>query len=363
MDITLNQLLTPCLSFLGTIVDSVMIGSIRNKINSHEELLDMHEEADKKPTKSLRLVFINTEILPRSDTTPALPDKDWTSTGAWQGKLNCGWPGGADAKVNGMRSKFASPPRFVHAASRDRGSFSDQHLVAENGFAANKSRTVLLQHQAARPSSSLRTLPRRKKSVKFNLKNQERIFDAEEVTTAWVVEPLQRHGEKNLGRIVDVPSASESPEKAIADVVQHRTYTDLINVLEAGCACNCDIAVVKLRDYSYQVEEALRSVEHGLMNNPSDSLLQSSKDDLVAKKDILRMYIHFCIHIENTISLQYRASFEVRIRRLSIRKSSNVRVRGRSDVTTGDVNIRIHNANEVLGVEDKVLVSSTQGSI
>jgi hypothetical protein len=298
-----------------------MIGSVRNKINNHEDLMDMHDVADRKPTKNLRLVFINTDVL-RSAAIPVWADKDWTSTGLWQGKPNHGWPGGADTRVHQLQS-IASPSR-----SEKLGSVSNQVLGANN-FTTTTSRTVPLQHSAARSSWALRASAGPKKSVTFN-----------------------------IARIhANVPSPSESPEQALLESVQHKTHKDLISALEAGCACSPDVAFFKLREHYDHVKQCLRDVEHGLKNSPSDSLLQSAKHDLLAKKRLLSIYTHFCIHIEDAISLQHRAGFEVKIRELSIQKHSNVRVRGRTQLMSGDVKIRIHHENG--DDAEEMLVSST----
>jgi hypothetical protein len=352
-----------------------MIGSVRNKINSHEDLLDMYEEADKKPSKKLHLVFINTEVSSRLDTNLALPQKHWTGVGMWQGKNLNGWAGGSVIKNYGgprpnkppgasiAGSKFATdsrePPganifgRKPDNATRNGATASSaQQPSAVDELTTVKSAIVPF-HRTVEPLKSvlLHSSASHQNSVKFKANNEERIYETDRPATDWVVRASKLQDETSLGRAM-VPIVIEPPEEAFVNAVQHKTYQELIEVLEAGCACDREVAFSKLNEQYDKVKEALKSVQQGLARNASDSLLNSRMRDLAAKKTILNIYVNACLEVENCSALNSRVSFEIFVRSLLIEKSARVLVRTRSDMTTGDVKIRVDHKNRAHEVEE-----------
>ena len=380
---------------VGTIVAKAVIGAYGadyHSINDHNGLRDRYEEADKKPTKKLKLVFINTEVASSHQRINlALPQSEWTSIGHWQGKIRHGWAGGAPCRGSGPISRLKPPPhgtgttrsqpanlpvgsQLPNSLTISRGVHVNPNSASIAGFKRPHSATAS-DSTSSRREEEITTVtssaePRHREILCSSLKSsltrskfsqnpynseqrktqrkflqfkpdvtEERFFYGYEKPMRWVTKTSAILEKDRPRETVDLPRISvDNPVEAFQKAVKDGTCKDLIEVLEAGCACDRDVAFRRLQEQYDIVKNDLHSVKSRFSENLIDRKLKARENDLVNKKAILSIYIQSFFAIEDAVSLHSRAGLEIRLKNLSIGQYQKSRSK-RTEIVSGKLKL------------------------
>lgn len=366
---------------LGTIVDSIIIGTKSHKINTHSDLKRHYDDA-RRNIFSLDLVFINSEVT--ASTSPTQYKKDWNFSGNWVGKQLQGWPGGASAKspesTQKPRPTAAPPPASGMPTSTENsrgnttGPASGVPTTTENargnttGDSQVDDRWTLVEHHnvpahrtTKPPQSNLKNklgvintggAKEKGKSVNFSKTNEEKFFDKEHKANEYVVRSSQVEDEEK-DQSEDL-FALRSAEEVFRDAVQNKTCRDLIQVLEHGAASDPKIAMSGLKEQYSKVKDALNAIHVRMKESPSDALKEQQKD-LGAKRVLLSVYINATYSIDKALTLRHWQCFEFRLHHIELQKVSSEYVQGRTNVLCGKVTTRIVDAREDLVSSTNIL--------
>ena len=163
------------------------------------------------------------------------------------------------------------------------------------------------------------TLVEGKKSVKFRVSHQEKIYDPKGIASEHVVRavdaiPVDDNAqEENL-------ATQRSPEEYLLDVVQKKGARDLIEALKA-CTNIDPLFVDKTLNEQYDnIKRNLHDVKVKRRSQPSNAQLPEQENDLAAKRVIANVYINSFRAIEQVLTMKHWSCFEIRVLHIEVRK-------------------------------------------
>jgi hypothetical protein len=335
---------------IGTIVDSVKVGSGVHRIYDHSDLKRLFDDA--RRTKSdLCVVFINSDV---SSVAQALRtfDKDWSHSGNWQGKFNSGWPGGA-----GIRS-LLEKKAIATVSTRTTGGYKtpkpsdgtsgeaiggEDDILDEWKFTA--SRTVPLHRTMQPPKSALKVRNQQQSpmSVRF-----AKVFESQDYVPQSMASERMVKASQLSSMEKEQAEPSLSPRELLMNALENKGCKELVEALENGAASDPKVAESRLQEQYDFVRNMIGEVEKGLRKDPSNILLLEREKDLQAKKSVLKLYIGSSYWIAKAMSLQHWTAFEIQVRYIELRKTSSVHIEGRTNKLCGKVRIKYFDIAEDL---------------
>jgi hypothetical protein len=320
-------------------VESVNVGHGKIKINDHSELKQYYDDA-RRIGSTIRLQLINTEVANNIATGSAESEREWTGAGNWQGKAIVGWPGGAalrsiveaKAKANVVNSRTdkivtVEQPPGVNAAESASGLDEDAWTTIIS--------TTTSSHRYARPiKPAVKGKEARAmlEKVRFTDKFEER---------SYLIDSMASEIRVKSSQVFD--ALATVSHDSLSDAVQHKQCDDVIRVLEEGSSEDATDPDALKGQYS-AIDEALVEIRKQREKKRSSESLKLRESDLVQKKTVLNIFLNCTLIISKALSLKSWKTFEIRLRRISLKLAPRAPIPGKSSVLSGRVKTKINNA-------------------
>ena len=341
--------------FSGSIVQKIAVNTYSIEFPDQLMMQRIYESA-RELKSEIKLTFINSEV---ASTQGAVNfgGRDWTNSGNWQGHAKKGWAGGAGVRtMPKAKAKDAVSAPVSQGQSLNRVTLqtttapeSQNGVVllkakapkaanSENDATASKFTWTTVSstgpvdvHRRLKPGASiLKTkqdgVNKRGKKVKFGRKFEERFYSSESNACERLemftesVEQNQVAGSDDLKEGAE--TETETRLSTFVEAVRNKTCEELVRVLEDGPITEFNSFGIFNEQYSY-VKNALRE--------------QRDEKDTKDKKTVLNIYVNAIDLIQKAFTVSHWKCFEIRIRRVSIRKLSDNPIHGLANAMSGTV--------------------------